>query len=417
MSVKKIAVYLSIAGMAAFVCFSELQAQDSDDLYVFGFAQTIFNHKNVEVTAFPNEENNIPFLYAEDPSTNSFSLHQLNLFFRKTIDDKTTFFLNIEATGSFSTENQSGNFKISEGWISHYLSEHYTIKAGLLLPTFNNLNEISNRLPLFPYIVRPIIYESLLGNLLVSEDYLPRQGYLQLKGNYMLNTDLILDLALQVGNAESSYHSTVVSNDLESAGASSIYRGENLSEYLAVSGRIGISNYLETFKAGISGSFDYDNKTEPQNESIARIPLGVNLPAFGDIPRYRLGLDLSFKREKLEFESEFIGVFHDHSSIHRTLQYRSADLDKIFYYGLINYNWTNRFYSYTGWSHIHDNTYEFILKDSPDHKGINLPTAGIGWKTSVSSSIKAQWTQVRIDNNPHLIVYMDLFTVGVSIIF
>lgn len=417
MKVKKNALCLGLILISCLINSWEVKAQADDDLYVFGFVQTIFHHKNIEASLFPNDENQIPFFLTDEITSNSFSLHQLNLFFRKPIDDKTTFFLNIEATGSYSTETKSGSFKISEGWISHILTKNLNFKVGLLLPSFNNLNEISNRLPLFPYLVRPAIYERLFDNQFVTEDYIPKIGYLQINGNVPIADELFFDMSFQIGNAESSYQSKAIDRDISSSEASTIYRGENLSEFLSFSGRIGVSNYLETIKFGISSSVDHDNKREPRNESMARLPQGVNLPAFGDVRRYRVGLDFSFRTNRLEFELEYIGVFHDHSDIHKTPQYATANLNKKFVYGLLNYNWNSDFFTYAGWSYIQDHSYELILKNSPDRKGINIPTLGLGWKTPWKSTVKAQWTRISINNNPHMKMYLDLITVGVSTIF
>lgn len=395
-----------------------LSAQSDNDLYIFGFSQTIFSHKNIRDHVFPNEDNRIPFVLDIERNTNSFALHQVNLFFNKPIDSRTTFFLNIEATGSYSTESQSGTFEIPEGWISHSISDELNIKVGLMLPTFNNLNEINNRLPLFPYLVRPVIYERLFDNLFVKEDYVPQQAYLQISGFTPVLKNYQLHYALQVGNSESSYHSKLdTGRGLDTDESSALYRGENLTEFLAVSGRVGISNMLETVKFGISGSYDHDNKREPRNESIARLPVGVLLPAFGDIPRYRIGMDFSFSTDKWAFESEAIRVMHNHRQIHETPQFRSVNLNKFFAYANLTYSYSDRLFTYVGWDHIHDHSYEFLLEDSPDEKGVNIPKTGLGYRTSFNAVLKAQWTSIRIDRNPHLKIYTSLFTAGISVIF
>ena len=420
----KITTYFCLVSFGIVMGFSEmLTAQTNDDLYIFGFSQTLFNHKIVTSTAYPfpsqdNPTNGVPFELKRDYKSNSFALHQLNLFFRKQISEKSTFFLNLEATGSYSTEYESGNFQIPEGWLSYDHSEKLKLKLGLLLPKFNNLNEINNRLPLFPYLIRPLVYEVLFYGVFSSEDYLPERGYLQLTGELPIAENYIFEYAAYVGNSEASYSSNNQPGEgsVNEAEVATIYKGENLTTKLSYGTRIGISNFLETARLGLSGTYDHDNRNTPSASTLSRFPDFI-LPAFGDVPRFRVGTDLFMSFKKISLEGEFIGVFHDHSGIRSTLQYRNVNLNKFFYYGLATYNFSEQVYAFAGHNRFWDSSFEFLLPNSVDKAGIFVNTFGAGWKPFDGIVAKFQVSNYIVGDNPHIESSNYFITTGVSVIF
>lgn len=397
-------------------------AQETDDLYIFGFSQTLFNHKNISTKAFPYPEDNpingVPFEFEREFKSNTFALHQINLFFRKPINDKTTFFLNLEATGSYSDQRESGNFQIPEGWLSYQFNPQIQAKVGLLVPRFNNLNEIKNRLPLFPYIIRPTIYEEFFNGIVKQEDYIPQSAYVQLTGDAPLTNRFLLDFAAYIGNSEPSYASTVRPGDgaLDKPESATIYRGENLTTKLMFGGRVGVTSLRGDFKFGVSGTIDHDDRNEISQGSIAKFA-GIVLPAFGDVRRYRLGLDLSFNLSRFDFESEYIGVFHDHSEIHETPQYRNVNLNKHFYYGLLTYNINEQYYLFSGYNEFQDTSFNFLIPNSPDAAGVKYISAGGGVKLADGVVFKGQFSRVYLGDNPHADVKVTFLTAGVSVIF
>ncbi len=397
-------------------------AQDSNDLYIFGFSQTLFNNKTIKSKAFPfpadNPINGIPFISEQEYRSNTFALHQVNLFFRKPINEKTTFFLNIEATGSYSSQLNSGNFQIPEGWVSYQHSEKLLIKAGLLVPRFNNLNEIKNRLPLLPYLIRPTIYEALFYGIVDEEDYLPQSAYLQISGSMPLTGNYFFDYSAHLGNSEASYASKINpgEGDVDLKEGATIYKGESLTKKLAFGGRIGLKNVDETVKFGISGTRDHDDRNEVSEGSITRFP-GIVLPAFGDVTRYRLGADLSFTYSKFNFEAELIEIFHNHNQLRKTPQYRNANLNKTFYYVNLTYNFTDKIYAFAGYNEFRDKSFSFILPQSPDENGVKYFSSGGGWKILDSLVFKGQVSRVFLGENPHVDVSVLFLSVGVSVIF
>lgn len=387
---------------------------NDDDLYIFGFSQVIFNHRQLDSNIYPSST--FPAGLTVNSNTSTFALHQVNLFFQKSINSKTTFFLNFEASGSYSSRLPSGEFEIPEGWISFKLSDGLSLKTGLLLPRFNNLTEIKNRLPLFPYIIRPIVYEALLSNIFKPEDYKPQSAYFQLSGDKKLFDNYNLNYAFFIGNAENSFLSSIRSNEVGTEEESTtLYRGENLNTALAYGGRIGIENYINTKKFGVSFTIDEDNKTKPEN-SVFRLPK-LTTPILGEIPRYRLGIDLSFTHQNLSFESEYMGVFHDHSNIRNKQAFQSANLNKFFAYGNVTYDFTEKLYAFGYISYNSDNTYEFVAPNSPSKAGIKIISTGGGWRINEVTIFKFQLFKSQLNKNPYLEYNFNMLTLGISTIF
>ena len=91
---------------------------------------------------------------------NTFILQQANIFFRKQFNSRFAAFVDLEFTNTYASTRKWGTFRLEEAWVRYQTSEEFSIKAGLLVPVFNNLNEIKNRMPLLPYITRPFVYEA-----------------------------------------------------------------------------------------------------------------------------------------------------------------------------------------------------------------------------------------------------------------
>lgn len=396
------------------LCTTKSFAQDEDELFVFGFAQVLFNAKMMDFTV--NESTLIPFEFEQSFESNSFSLHQVNLFFQKTINERSLFFLSLEASGSYSTKTPSGNFEIPEGWINYRFSELLELKAGLLLPKFNNLTEIKNRLPLFPYLIRPLMYEGLLSSLVYVEDYKPQSAYFQISGSKKIRPSHSLEYALYVGNAENSFLSKQIDDSFTvNENSAALYRGENLNTALLFGGRIGVIQNLQNFKAGVSFTYDKDNKTKEEN-SMFRLP-GLTTPVLGEIDRYRLGFDLSFNIADFSFEGEYMGAFHDHSVVRKTPAYSNANLNKFFLYSGLTYHISEQFYAFGYYSLSKDYSYEFIHANTPSAGGINIYSVGGGWKPFENTSIKLQYLKSDIGANDYLEYSITMISLGVSTIF
>lgn len=390
-------------------------AQDSDDeLYIFGFSQVIFNNRNINIYVKPST--NVPTGLRINSYANSFALHQVNLFFQKNINDRTTFFLNLEASGSYSTKIPSGDLEIPEGWISFKLTDNLEIKTGLLLPKFNNLTEIKNRLPLFPYIIRPLMYESLLSNLIDPEDYKPKNAYFQLYGYNDISERWLIDYAFYIGNAEDPFLSSVPAGSIGSEEESTaVYQGENLNTQLLYGGRFGIENELLAFKFGASFTFDEDDRTQPES-SLFRLP-ELTTPVMGEVPRYRLGFDLSFTYKKFAYEGEFMGAFHDHSEIKKVNAFKNANLNKYFHYSNLTYHIKDNLFLFGYYTLNSDNTYEFVANNTPSKAGVLALSGGSGWRINEVTVFKVQYLHSQARENDYVDYYLRFLTFGISTIF
>ncbi len=390
------------------------KAQYDDELYIFGFSQVLLNTKSVSYNVYESDE--IPFAYGNRFNSTSFALHQVNLFFQKPINERSIFFLNLEATGSYSSKIPSGHLEIPEGWISYRFSELLEIKAGLLLPKFNNLTEIKNRLPLFPYLIRPIMYESLLNNLVTPEDYNPQNAYFQITGSKQLLVNKYLEYAFYIGNAENSFLSrTPVGSADDEEAATAFYLGENMNTALLFGGRLGLINQYETFKTGVSFTYDEDNRTE-EVTSIFRLS-SFTTPILGEVKRYRFGYDLSFTLDKIAFEGEFISVFHNHKEIRENPAFAQANLNKYFVYANLTYNFNDDFYAF-GYSSFHqDQSFEMVKQGTPSAAGVLVTSFGGGWRPFENTSIKVQYLDSYVLENNYLGYTIDMLSVGISTIF
>lgn len=385
---------------------------DNDELYIFGFSQVLLNARNTNLTLYESES--LPVTLNAKTNANSFALHQVNLFFQKSINQNTVFFLNMEATGSYSTKTPSGNFEIPEGWISFQLTDQLNLKTGLLLPRFNNLNEIQNRLPLFPYMIRPLVYENYFTNILDPEDYLPDNAYVQLSGFRNISTEFNLDYAFYVGNAEESFLSNIPAGSLGSEEESTaLYQGENLNTQLLYGGRVGIENRLQTLKFGVSFTFDEDNKKASRNPNV--LISDLVLPDLGEITRYRVGFDLAFTYKKWVSETEYIAVLHDHSDIHKISAFRQVNLNKFFLVSNLMYNFNEKLYVFGYQSFLKENQ-SLFLAPNPPHK-YYIYSLGAGWKINDVTVFKIQSMYAHTGFNDFIDVKLRFITFGISTIF
>lgn len=397
-------------------------AQEDESLQIYGYAQSLVNARFTDYTIYENEKIGIPFDQVFSHRSTTLSLHQLNLFFRRSLNEKASFFVNLEASNSFSSRTPSGYIEIPEGWLSYRFSEHSEFKIGMILPRFNNLLEVRNRLPLFPYLIRPIVYENLVESIYRPEDYRPENAFAQYVYNRPINDHLYLDAAFYVGNSENSFLAKFSAKDVGTEGGSieeysSIYVGENTNTALLWGGRVGIENNFSTFKLGISGTYDEDNKTR-EEASILALPGAVTPASFGEVKRYRIGADLSFMYKKFDVEYEFISVLHNHDQIRSiSPSFQSVNLNKTFQYINVTYNISDQVYAFGGANYNQDLTYEFTLNDSPEAAGFMVLTAGTGWNAFENTMVKMQYFYGTSRPNAYMEFAVNFISFGVSTIF
>ncbi|MCZ7555321.1 MAG: hypothetical protein M5R41_02810 [Bacteroidia bacterium] len=318
-----------------------LSAQDGETS-MFGSFQAIFFTQKSRVSVTDNNRYG-KFSLSEERS--SFAIQQLDIFLHREIDDEFSAFIDLEYQLNYSSEHRWGSMSVQEAWLQYAPMDEFTVKAGLLYPSFNHLNEIKNRLALLPYIFRPGVYERLLSRLYNSENYIPEHAFLQIHGAIPLSKTFI-DYAVYTGNAEASYITRMGPD-----GALVSERNQNF-EFLSgvdptdvklklFGGRVGMRSRDEQIKAGISWTHDYDNL----RDTLSYMP-SIILPRadlVGDAPRNRLGADLSGSIGPVQFEGEYIGVFYDYEKAERL----GIDMSLSFVYGMLGYWFTDQLFLYT----------------------------------------------------------------------
>lgn len=358
---------LLVALLVALLASQEVGAQNaSSDIRVFGYFQPQFFYQNGPE--------------GTDPTT-SFTLQQLNLFFQKDLGTGLTSFVNFEAINSFSTEDGWGSLKIEEAWFRYRRSKTFSIKVGLQIPIFNNFNEIKNRTPLVPYVIRPLVYEASLGKALNSQLYVPHQAFVQVFGwapkgkwkfdyaAYLGNTDHIIS-----GFPDESRHIG--------------YTGIDTSSALLFGSRIGVR--VGEFKLGFSWTVD---KTNIFQDAAFRpqIPDGE----YGEAPRYRSGTDLSFHIKRFWLEHESIGVLVDPSG--------QISGDVLFNYLTVGYEMTDRLQGYLSYQYLEQKIRGLDIEEITN---IAMPTIGVAYTLEDQITLKSQYALVLVDvvQEPELIV-------------
>ena len=351
---------------------------DSKELDVFGYFQGAFDH-----TARS----------ALHKTQNTFILQQLNCFLSKPISARFGAFVNFELTNSFSSERNWGSFNLEEAWVKYYYRNSLTLKGGLLIPTFNNLNEIKNRTPLLSYIYRPIVYEASISEMFTISDYLPERAFLQAYG-FVAAGQTKVDYAIYVGNSETPFLNSTTGNYAR--------RGVDTTLYKLVGGRLGVRT--GALKAGVSVTFDRDNQ---------------NALGLGAVRRTRIGADMSYRLARFTGEGEVIVVSNRLTSeqsqrlafISRLSPQVGNSLDKLFYYGCLNCDMTDRLFAYARYDYVEDKLIGAL------EAGLVGQTFGGGYRANDAVVLKAQFFRIRMHENPVLHFQEDHYLAAVSVFF
>lgn len=323
--------------------FTGVHAQsDLSGLKVFGYFQISLEHQ---------KSLNRPY------EANSFSVQQLNLFLQRDILQKWTAFVNFELVNSYSSFRNWGAFSVEEAWVNYRASKQFKLKLGLQVPTFNNLNEIKNRTPLLPYIIRPLAYEASFNEVISIYEYVPTRAFVQAYG-FIPWREKKLDYALFIGDSPNINRDPLYGQT-----------GVDTTKSFLVGGRFGLRS--TNLKAGVSAAFDAFDL-----HAAAGTP-GYAVADFNSVPRFRFGGDFSFLLGKLSWESEFIRVFYDDD-------YPEIDLDKDFYYGTLGYQFAERLFAYAGYWVTHEK-----VLPARDRKLI-APTLGLAYNFNDTIFLKAQ---------------------------
>jgi hypothetical protein len=383
---------LFIFVVAAMICQVALS---QSDLQIFGFVQARLQKSNTTISMIADVPTpvgiqkltfyNVP---AEFISSNA---QQLNVFLRKELSSSFTAWVNLEFVNSYSSDKSWGTFNLEEAWMNYQYSDAFNVKAGLLIPKFNHLNDIKNRMPILPYITRPLIYESTLANTVDQSNYVPERAFVQIAGNVPVSV-LTLDYSAFAGHAEKSYINGKVSGGMET--------GTDSVNFKTFGGRVGISYGGMWF--GISGSTDKDNQTTLKE----------------NVDRTRFGMDVGISNfHGFFFDGEYVGVFLSPKST-------TQDINKLFCYGTLGFNFTDQVYVYGTASFIKDKQSNSLKE------GMRGYNCGAGYKPIESVVVKAEYATYS-GNSTFLLstaptqpamttrwsLKADIFQVAVSVLF
>jgi hypothetical protein len=351
---------------------AQLSAQPTAlNFKVFGYFQTSFGyHEELD----------------DGIQEKSFSLQQLNLFLQKDLAPNWTAFVNFEFVNSYSSFRNWGAQNLEEAWVSYRRSGQFKLKLGLQIPAFNNLNEIKNKTPLLPYIIRPLAYESSFNEIIALEDFAPARAFVQASG-YIPAREVKFDYAVFAGNSPN------INSDPRQG-----QTGVDTTKFFLAGGRFGIRT--GNLKLGVSATFDRLDFYR------TALHLGYEPSGFRKIPRRRWGGDFSLNAEKWLWESEFIRVTYDDD-------HPALDFDKEFYYGTFGRQLTERFFAYAG--------YWVIREHGLPLQGYDLKALTTGAACNISETIfaKAQYGRVRFDSSifPALANKSNYYFLAISAVF
>ena len=337
--VKKLVLVAALLLSTGFTMFAQ------SDLQVFGFFQGNATKMKGGYSAIATVPASIfgtdkLTLDKQDDNYTSLSVQQLNLFFRKELNENFTAWVNFEITGQYNSANKWGTFSLEEAWVNYQASDAFNLKLGLSIPRFAYLNEIKNKMPLLPYITRPLVYESS-NQSIDGTNYVPEKAFAQAFGYFPLG-GVTLDYSVFMGPSEKTY----IDGSGNATGGTSV----DTTNFKLFGGRVGLKTGELRF--GISATFDKDN----QQSAIKQ-----------DVPRTRMALDLGYSFNNFFFDGEYISVKLDPKNV-------STSQDKQFYYATLGYNVNENIFAYGCYSYLKDDANNVL---SAGMKGL---TFGAGYK-------------------------------------
>ena len=375
-----------------FIALLSLNAQS--DLNIFGYFQTsaFFIDETTSIPALP------PAFYSPDNSRNEFKMQQLNIFFQKDLGSSFSMWINLEFVNDFSTNKFWGTFQVEEAWVNYEHNDLINFKMGLFIPSFNRFNEIKNRMPLIPYIYRPIIYEIMFKDVVVSHRFAPDRGFFDFYGRHYLTDDLVTNYSFYLGQSDESFF---VSKQFDF----SMPTGTDSTTHFLVGGRVGFE--YDFIRVGASGTVDKQKV------------LGTNIRRAGDMNEYivdrkRLGFDLSFSYEGLFLEAEYVKVFYEHDTL-------SLNTDLMFYYATLGYDFGEELTFYGSYSLLEDKGSQYFEKGMRNYSG------GIVYRPNATITFKFQYARFFMDDFELFLVNPttppigsfnhEAFTIATSILF
>jgi len=378
----KVKQVIAITILSMFVggVFPAFAQSGESPINIFGYFQTSLQHW----TKFDVESTHPQFGLPDGRTAqNSFNLQQLNLFFSKNLARRWRAFINFEFLNTYSSGRGWGAVKLEEAWVRYKASDKFNLKVGLLIPTFNNLNEIKNRTPLLPYIIRPTFYETSFSEFFDDfAELVPDRAFAQAAG-VLPAGKANFDYAVYLGNSPNINNQSEVGQT-----------GVDTTDTFLIGGRIGIRG--KDLKIGLSAT----------REKVNLLDFNIGgqtgfLVDFKETPRVRLGADLSFHLEQLYFEGEFIAIRYDD-------QAPEVSIDKDLFYATLGYRFDEKWFAYASYSYI---GVDFPFVATIDQTSftdigrtkVSAPTVGIAYNLDDRITLKGQFLSGTIQDEFPLI--------------
>lgn len=353
-------------------------------LNLFGYFQSSFQHWTTQ-----NVSSSRPELTGEGGrrAQNSFSIQQLNLFLSKDLSRHWRAFVNFEVLNNFSSQRRWGGFNLEEAWVRYKPNDYFNLKLGLLIPEFNHLNEIKNRTPLLPYIIRPLIYEASFNEFVgLVEEATPTRAFLQAAGTLPL-PPAKLDYALYLGNSPNI-----------ASWEDGKQSGVDTSATFLVGARLGLRE--RSWKAGVSLTRDQVNRR------LRMVGIAVYDFYYRESERIRLGGDLLFNHGRLFFEGEGVKVVYGEineiridGALPALTPGGETRTGGYFLYGTLGYHLTDRCQLYGGYWYTKGD-FIFIASQTPrlyttiGVEQFAVTTAGVAYQVNDRITVKGQSSRV-----------------------
>jgi hypothetical protein len=257
--------------------------------------------------------------------TTTFTIQQLNVFFQQNLSARWSSFVNVQAVNSYDSQRGWGSMSIEEAWVRYHRSRRLNVKLGLLIPPFNRFNEIKNKMPLHEYIIRPLVYESSLAEVVAVDEFIPRQAYIDVYGSERAGR-VSFEYSVYVGNSRHINGSRGPESESST--------GVDTSGVFMGGARIGVRHKETTFGVSFTG--------EPVDLNIlpgAADTLGVPADEIDSINFGRIGVDFYTRVWRLDLEAEYITIDYDEDL-------EDVDLDKTFWYATLGYHFNEKWYAY-----------------------------------------------------------------------
>jgi len=256
---------------------------------------------------------------------------------------------------------------------------YFAVEAGVIIPRFNNFNEIKNRTVLLPYIYRPLAYETYFFDMYSTGEFVPTSANLEIYGDIPVSR-VYLNYTIFGGNSEIN---SLATNTTPPGAAGP---GQDPTSYKLIGGRIGLE--YSNLQLGVSATFD--------RKDFSSYKIGF-------IPRTRLGGYLNYSFDKFELEAEYIKVAYKLTqankdtltSIAPTLEHLPSgpillpapqDFNKTFWHANLLYNIQDNFGVYAGYDYIQGKDNIFT------EGGINQYNFGGFYNATNSIILKAEYT-------------------------